>query len=474
MSKKLQKTFVLMLVGFLIAPHMALAAWWNPLTWFKKPVSPPRQVQNVVSTSTDSVKPSVTKETSANSKTDAPQVKENAQTKKTPVKESGKVGASKKVLDQTSEIENLKKEVEELKRKKTIDTSTSIKQPTPPASENTQSQSKNSVVNLPNGAVAEMDARGNIVRYIKEPPQQYTSPTPPAQNHTLATVEISSTNVTPTITSAKVEWQTDKTTESKVFLSGGGLAYKVFNSNSGLSTRHSALVEDLNSNTEYTYEIEAISNSISYKKRGTFRTLLREVAELVVKAREPEVFGSNCGSAFIYAYTEDQAGNFLPSVPVRFTHPETGQVSTVDSVISNESGKVALASFSYSPQEHASKVKSQTLHVSSGKVQKSLQINLRATPWENVPPTMKQIMLTKKASWLDSLTGESVTEENYLGQSVSFLLKREDWRDTWEFVDTSVASSHADKLKARGYVKNTAWFSSRAGMYFDPDTSMCI
>lgn len=132
---------------------------------------------------------------------------------------------------------------------------------------------KTSVITLPNGAVVEMDANGNIIRTITAPPQQtYTTPTPTVQSQTSATVQISSVNITPAITSAKIEWQTDKPTESKIFLSGGGLSSKLYKSESGLSTRHSVSISGLVGDTNYTYEMEAIAGETFAKKNGGFRT----------------------------------------------------------------------------------------------------------------------------------------------------------------------------------------------------------
>ena len=97
--------------------------------------------------------------------------------------------------------------------------------------------------------------------------------TPVATTQTQTSIiQISSVSITPTITSAKIEWQTDKPTESKIFLSGGALSSKIYNSESGLSTRHSVSVSGLKGDTNYSYEIEAIAGGNSYKKTGSFLT----------------------------------------------------------------------------------------------------------------------------------------------------------------------------------------------------------
>ena len=127
----------------------------------------------------------------------------------------------------------------------------------------TPTKTQSQQVTLPNGSIVEMDATGNIIRTIVAAPTQAQA---------TGGVQISSVNVTPTITTARIEWQTDKPTKSKLFLSGGGLSSKVYNSESGLSTRHSVSVTGLKGATSYSYEIEAIANGNAYKNTGNFLT----------------------------------------------------------------------------------------------------------------------------------------------------------------------------------------------------------
>ena len=75
---------------------------------------------------------------------------------------------------------------------------------------------KTTVVTLPSDTVVEI---GNVIRTIKETLQQaYTAPTPTAQIQTATSIQISSVNITPTITTVKMEWRNDKPAEPKVFL----------------------------------------------------------------------------------------------------------------------------------------------------------------------------------------------------------------------------------------------------------------
>ena len=98
--------------------------------------------------------------------------------------------------EQKKEIEKLKKKVETLKQKqpqvKIIEKITEKEKPiTIEKKESSSSQTKQNenIVTLPNGAVVEMDASGNIIRTIKEVPQQvYVAPTPPAKSQTPKTI----------------------------------------------------------------------------------------------------------------------------------------------------------------------------------------------------------------------------------------------------------------------------------------------
>lgn len=206
----------------------------------------------------------------------------------------GQEEATKQIAELKGEIEKLKKEVAELKAKeeaqvKTQSQSQVIEKKESSNTQTTNTQNKNTITTLPSGAVVEMDASGNIIRTIKEAPQQiYIAPAPTTQTQTATTVEISSVNITPTITSAKIEWQTDKPTESKIFLSGGGLSSKIYNSESGFSTKHSVNVGGLklDSNATYFYEIEAIEaiEAIATNftiQKGIFKMLSRPYADIL-------------------------------------------------------------------------------------------------------------------------------------------------------------------------------------------------
>lgn len=184
---------------------------------------------------------------------------------------------------QANEVEKLKKEVEELKKNQGTIQSTpkqsivipetnkvtkTVTSPVPQVMEK-----KASIVTFPSGAIAEIDEKGNVVRWVKEAPSSVeVALGQSTQNQFSEEIKIGSINTIPAITSVKIEWQTDKPTESKIFLSGGELSSKVYNSESGLSTRHSVLVNGLKGGTFYSLEIEAIAGGKSYKKTASFST----------------------------------------------------------------------------------------------------------------------------------------------------------------------------------------------------------
>ncbi|HEY4500875.1 MAG TPA: DUF5667 domain-containing protein [Candidatus Paceibacterota bacterium] len=83
---------------------------------------------------------------------------------------------------QADEVEKLKKEVETLKKQNTVQPAP--KHPLPPIQnlqeeKKPEEKAKTTTTTLPSGAVAEIDANGNIIRIIKEAPQQtYVAPAP--------------------------------------------------------------------------------------------------------------------------------------------------------------------------------------------------------------------------------------------------------------------------------------------------------
>lgn len=119
------------------------------------------------------------------------------------VSKRGQEEAARQIAELKGEIESLRQELAELKakdeeRQKTVEEINKQKAPTPQTNTTpthksesaqippkTEQAKSTSVVTLPNGAVVEMDANGNIIRTIKEAPRvtdaQTTSSIPPTQ-----------------------------------------------------------------------------------------------------------------------------------------------------------------------------------------------------------------------------------------------------------------------------------------------------
>ena|SRR3989344_3031987 len=159
--KTSSKILVGVISGILLVPSVTYAAWWNPSTWFKKPTVAPKTVQ--VGTTTPLIKSVVA--------TPAPKVKK--ETPMATVKSS--FTPPVKTADQSTEIEKLRKEVEELKKNRVNNPPTAIQQQNLPAqvlAPTKPSVAENTIVTLPSGTIVEIDAKGNITRFIREATQQ--------------------------------------------------------------------------------------------------------------------------------------------------------------------------------------------------------------------------------------------------------------------------------------------------------------
>ncbi|MDP3764610.1 MAG: peptidoglycan-binding domain-containing protein [bacterium] len=107
-------------------------------------------------------------------------------------------------------------------------------------------------------------------------PTTIFQPTPQSnissQTTLMETLKISSVNVVPDMTSAKIEWVTNRPTESKLYLSGGGLTSKLFISETGYSTNHFSNISQLVPITDYSFQITAIGNSGLVSYTDDFKT----------------------------------------------------------------------------------------------------------------------------------------------------------------------------------------------------------
>ena len=255
-------------ISLLIIPQMTFASWWKPNTWkiFNKK-SEVKIERTSIATSTPNNTISPTKKTTttptASRSSDQSVGAEKIEQKSEEVKKN----------DQSKEIEKLKKEMEVLKQKQPqikIIEKTTEKPIIAEKKESSSSQTKQNenIVTLPNGAVVEMDANGNISRTIKEAPQQiYIAPV----INIPTVLSISAKGIKITLSSAHVEWNTNIPTDSKLFLTQPDGSTKIIISASGNSTIHFVDIT-LVSGTSYTYTIEAISGTQSKKIDGSFVT----------------------------------------------------------------------------------------------------------------------------------------------------------------------------------------------------------
>ena len=146
--KKYKNLFIVVAVVIFMVPQVALAAWWNPLSWsvWNIFIPTPKVQQFQISTTTaTTLTATTTKKAETNTKQDT--AKDN----------------------KDSLIGSLKKQVADLTQK--------TNQPKVEAP-------KTSVVILPSGAVVEVDANGNVIRTIKEAPQQIYVPPVSATSQT--------------------------------------------------------------------------------------------------------------------------------------------------------------------------------------------------------------------------------------------------------------------------------------------------
>ena len=180
--------------------------------------------------------------------------------------------------EQKKEIEKLKKEVEALKQKqpqvkiieKIIEKSAVVEKKESSSSQtSSQTKQNENIVTLPNGAVVEMDANGNVVRTIKESPEQAYTPRTTDNANSLS-VSISVIKITSS--SVHLEWKTNIPTDSKIFLNQPDGSIKVISSASGNSTIHFVDITNLISGTSYSYTIETITGTQSKKIDGYFIT----------------------------------------------------------------------------------------------------------------------------------------------------------------------------------------------------------
>lgn len=116
-------------------------------------------------------------------------------------------------------------------------------------------------------------AAGALVVVLLAPPEIKPLPTRPATPSVpVEAFKITTFNVVANTNPVKIEWETNKTGISTIYLWGGKMAGQVFYSLSGRCDYHWVDL-DLENNTDYSYRIEVERSGLtSAKKSGTFRT----------------------------------------------------------------------------------------------------------------------------------------------------------------------------------------------------------
>lgn len=219
----------------LIAPQIALASWWNPVTWSIWHIfqQSPKQEEVIKSD------PSTT--TTATSTIKIPQQKE--------------VTAKE---NKNSVISLPKKEIVEIPKK-----------PTEPASQVApkQEEQKTSIVTFQNGAIAEIDAKGNVVRWIKEASIVPSIPASLTQTQKstngIPELSILLRGITSANTSGRFSWRTSVPSNSRLVLYTYGLTDSVtfYPSLSGYSAEHFVEIPDaLLVSGSHGYSVEAWDN----------------------------------------------------------------------------------------------------------------------------------------------------------------------------------------------------------------------
>lgn len=111
---------------------------------------------------------------------------------------------------------------------------------------------------------------------IQTPTQTIPTPQPSqsSQNQTPTPVKILITLGTQDVdeTTARIEWTTSEQTESKLYLSGGGLSSQQHDSQNGYTTTHAVTLSNLQPTTDYSFQIIVTGNSGFADYTSSFKT----------------------------------------------------------------------------------------------------------------------------------------------------------------------------------------------------------
>ncbi|KKS58615.1 MAG: hypothetical protein UV24_C0019G0019 [Candidatus Nomurabacteria bacterium GW2011_GWA2_42_41] len=295
----MKKLLISVVAVTLIVPQVAMASWWNPFTWKIFSKSAEVRVEQSFDVSIENIKATTT----ATSTAKISQQKEIIKKQNT---NPAVISAPKKIVEPTV------KPTETISQVVTKQEEVKI----------------NKIVTLPNGAIAEVDERGDLVRWVKEVAVIANPVVPSTQVQSSSEIQINSVVVTPSVTSVSIEWKTNIPTISKVFLSDGSPSSKIFNSKSELSISHSVFIPSLVGGKNYSYEIEATKDVRFASENGSFLT----------KTPPPPTFSieevQSGDPSFIYLRINSSDGKFVfRALTLQIDNPtETGYMGGGDKI----------------------------------------------------------------------------------------------------------------------------------------------
>lgn len=184
----------------------------------------------------------------------------------------------------------------------------------------TTSQSSNVVVESSNTS---------SIQTTITPPTITTQPSTETTQQASATatteeLQIASSKITPYRTSAQIEWQTNRPTQSRAFIWSGSFN-KVYQSESGLSTRHFVNASGLSAGTNYSYELESIAGEQVARKQDSFSTLPEvDNSEILVMVKQstPSAGLTNLPGYSITVSILGKDGKSIPQAPFHWIWPQ--------------------------------------------------------------------------------------------------------------------------------------------------------
>lgn len=293
------------------------------------------------------------------------------------------------VQSQSTDIKELKKEIEELK-KQAIEKKEGERQTIIP------------IIPIASPSISEPVTTSLIATPTMTPAIQTTSAISiAAPTQILTTPEISSINAITSLSSARIEWQTNIPTNSKIFVGSSGLPSKIYNSESGPSTRHIVNISGLVSGTTYSYEIESITGDQVVKKNGSFST---NPDEYIVSIQPDKTSVQATGwNMVVLKVSTLKNGQIQSNQSVSMTTPDSSQNNTrITSNLTSTGSGDWHNTFTYYPKT----IGTHKLVFSWNGISKS--VDIQATEYIKIDPTITNIVknsVIETNSWAPKTIG---------------------------------------------------------------------